>query len=89
MNLKFGNDCVQFLIKVSFTLSYVNHSKYCNLRASAPATTQQPSLGPSVCSAQESGCLFVPHRDVGSVSEEQREHSGCERMAFGVFPMQL
>lgn len=30
----------------------------------------------------------MPHRDVGSVSEEQRKHSDCERMAFRVFLMQ-
>lgn len=57
--------------------------------AAAPATAVPPSLRPAVCSAHESGCLFVPRRDVGSVSEEQREHSGCERMAFRVFLVQL
>lgn len=39
----------------------------------------------SVCSAYESSSLFAPYRDVGSVSEEQRRHSDCERMAFRVF----
>lgn len=43
----------------------------------------------SICMAYESGCLFVPYRDVGFVSEEQRKHSDWKRMPFRIFLMRL